>query len=246
MDVVEFQEKLKGICELAKKNGNGLTQAQIREYFAGADLDTEQLLKILQYLKVQGISIEGEQASEAAEEEKKERVQVPLTQEEKEYLKAYLDGLAESGAGSRTEEALFAALEKGDALALAELTQRYLPVAARMAADMNCEEISLADLIQEANVCLLTALENREQTLKSDIWLRTEIRKGIILAIEEQTQQKFRDDCLVAKVEKLEAAVQELTDEDGENRFTVDELAVILDMSVEEIRDTLRLTGDDK
>ena len=45
---------------------------------------------------------------------------------------------------------------------------------------------------------------------------------------------------------KLENAVKELTDDDGENRFTIDELAVILDMNVDEIRDILRLTGDDK
>ena len=39
---------------------------------------------------------------------------------------------------------------------------------------------------------------------------------------------------------------EDLTDDDGENRFTIDELAVILDMNVDEIRDILRLTGDDK
>lgn len=67
-------------------------------------------------------------------------------------------------------------------------------------------------------------------------------------AIEEQTQRKFEDDYLVAKVEKLEAAVRELTeDEDDENsKFSVEELAIILDMDEEEIRDVLRLTGDDK
>ncbi|MFR5150635.1 MAG: hypothetical protein ACLTER_14755 [Ruminococcus sp.] len=40
--------------------------------------------------------------------------------------------------------------------------------------------------------------------------------------------------------------MKELTDDGGENRFTIDELAVILDMNVDEIRDILRLTGDDK
>ncbi len=40
--------------------------------------------------------------------------------------------------------------------------------------------------------------------------------------------------------------MKDLTDDDGENRFTIDELAVILDMNVDEIRDILRLTGDDK
>ena len=40
--------------------------------------------------------------------------------------------------------------------------------------------------------------------------------------------------------------MKELTDDDGETRFTLDELAVILDMKTDEIRDVLRLTGDDK
>ena len=68
---------------------------------------------------------------------------------------------------------------------------------------------------------------------------------GIRHAIEEQTQRKFEDDYLVAKVEKLEAAVRELT-EDESSKFSVEELAIILDMDEEEIRDVLRLTGDDK
>ena len=93
---------------------------------------------------------------------------------------------------------------------------------------------------------LLTALSDPETERKDDAWLRLQLRKGIIAAIEEQTQQKFQDDCLVTKVEKLESAVKDLADDDGENRFTIDELAVILDMNVDEIRDILRLTGDDK
>ena len=35
-------------------------------------------------------------------------------------------------------------------------------------------------------------------------------------------------------------------DEDEKSKFSVEELAIILDMDVEEIRDVLRLTGDDK
>ena len=60
--------------------------------------------------------------------------------------------------------------------------------------------------------------------------------------------EEFEDDYLVAKVEKLEAAVRELTEdeEDESSKFSVEELAIILDMDEEEIRDVLRLTGDDK
>ena len=252
MDVVQFQEKLREICELGKQNRNMLTHEQIREHFAGTDLETSQMLKVLQYLKLQGIMIEGDTApvetEEGGETEPESKgTSTPLTSEEEAYLKDYL---AEVSNGKEVSpemlHTLFENLADGDAIAEAALTSIYLPVAANMAADMNCTEIQLADLIQEANVVLLTALSDPETERKDDAWLRLQLRKGIIAAIEEQTQQKFQDDCLVTKVEKLESAVKDLTDDDGENRFTIDELAVILDMNVDEIRDILRLTGDDK
>ena len=254
MDVVQFQEKLREICDLGKQNGNMLTHEQIREHFADTDLETSQMIKVLQYLKLQGIVIEGEDAAAQAEAEEEKEAEpqsngtsTPLTPEEEAYLKDYL---AEVSNGKKVSQemlhTLFENLADGDAIAEAALTSIYLPVAANMAADMNCTEIQLADLIQEANVVLLTALSDPETERKDDAWLRLQLRKGIIAAIEEQTQQKFQDDCLVTKVEKLESAVKDLTDDDGENRFTIDELAVILDMNVDEIRDILRLTGDDK
>lgn len=252
MDIVQFQEKLREICELGKQNDNLLTHEQIREHFASTDLETSQMVKVLQYLKLQGISIEGEaqaqpEAGAPKEEYTSGGTSTPLTAEEEIYLKEYL---SEVSVGKELSEemlhTLFENLSQGDALAEAALTSFYLPVAANMAADMNCAEIHLADLIQEANVVLLTALSDPETEHKDDAWLRLQLRKGIIAAIEDQTQQKFQDDCLIAKVEKLETAVKELTDDDGENRFTIDELAVILDMNVDEIRDILRLTGDDK
>lgn len=252
MDVIQFQEKLRNICELGKQNGNMLTHEQIREHFASTDLETSQMLKVLQYLKLQGIMIEGDTAPVETEEVGETELEskgtsTPLTSEEEAYLKDYL---AEVSNGKEVSpemlHTLFENLADGDAIAEAALTSIYLPVAANMAADMNCTEIQLADLIQEANVVLLTALSDPETERKDDAWLRLQLRKGIIAAIEEQTQQKFQDDCLVTKVEKLESAVKDLTDDDGENRFTIDELAVILDMNVDEIRDILRLTGDDK
>ena len=252
MDVIQFQEKLRNICELGKQNGNMLTHEQIREHFASTDLETSQMLKVLQYLKLQGIMIEGDTATVETEEvgetePESKGTSTPLTSEEEAYLKDYL---AEVSNGKEVSpemlHTLFENLADGDAIAEAALTSIYLPVAANMAADMNCTEIQLADLIQEANVVLLTALSDPETERKDDAWLRLQLRKGIIAAIEEQTQQKFQDDCLVTKVEKLESAVKDLTDDDGENRFTIDELAVILDMNVDEIRDILRLTGDDK
>ena len=252
MDVIQFQEKLRNICELGKQNGNMLTHEQIREHFASTDLETSQMLKVLQYLKLQGIMIEGDTApvetEEVGETEPESKgTSTPLTSEEEAYLKDYL---AEVSNGKEVSpemlHTLFENLADGDAIAEAALTSIYLPVAANMAADMNCTEIQLADLIQEANLCLIQALGTAGDECRDEKWLLSEMRKGIQLVLEEQTQRKFEDDSLVARVEKLESAVRELNDgEDEKNAFTIDELAIILDMKVDEIRDILRLTGDD-
>lgn len=254
MDIQKFQQKLTEACELGEKNGKVLKPAQIKECFGELDLDKSQLIKILQYLKLKGITIEGADALAAApqEEHEEESAQseekVPLTPEEEVYLKEYLEGLEEQEQGTRSAEELFALLSQGDAMAQAELSQKYLRAAAEMAVEMNCEEIFIADLIQEANISLLMALGEEEAARKDENWLLGRIRAGIRNAIEEQTQRKFEDDYLVAKVEKLESAVRELTegDDDENAKFSIEELAIILDMDVEEIRDVLRLTGDDK
>lgn len=67
MDIKLFQQKLNEICTIAEENGKQLSQQQIREHFDESDLNTSQLVKILQYLKLKGITIEGaEEAASAA------------------------------------------------------------------------------------------------------------------------------------------------------------------------------------
>lgn len=243
MNVQEFQNKLKEVQELAKEHDNTLKAAEIRQVFDGCDLDKSQLLGVLKYLTSQGILIEGlETAGEDAKEP--ERKKIPLTAEEEAYLKGYLEELPELP--EINKEVLFTDLSEGQQDAMQTLTSYYMKTAADLAVEMNIEEMQLADLIQEANLCLIQALGNAGTERRDEEWLFDEVRKGIQLVIEEQTQRKFEDDSLVARVEKLESAVRELNDgEDEKNAFTIDELAIILDMKVDEIRDILRLTGDD-
>lgn len=243
MNVQEFQNKLKEVQELAKEHDNTLKAAEIRQVFDGCDLDKSQLLGVLKYLTSQGILIEGlETAGEDAKEP--ERKKIPLTAEEEAYLKGYLEELPELP--EINKEVLFTDLSEGQQDAMQTLTSYYMKTAADLAVEMNIEEMQLADLIQEANLCLIQALGNAGTERRDEEWLLDEVRKGIQLVIEEQTQRKFEDDSLVARVEKLESAVRELNDgEDEKNAFTIDELAIILDMKVDEIRDILRLTGDD-
>lgn len=247
MDVREFQEKLKKLQTLAKEQGNVLQADQIREEFAESSLKHEQLAGVLKYLTGQGTAIEGAGMESSAEAEKKVREQIPLTPEEEEYLKEYMEGLPDEETFPASEE-LFGRLAEGNGDAVQILAAKYMKAAAELAVELNVEEIFLADLIQEANVSLVQALGMAGAQMRDEGWLKEEVKKGIIKACEEQSRRKFEDDSLVARVEKLENAVRELSEdeEDGESAFSIGELAVILDMDVEKIRDTLRLTGDDK
>ena len=254
MDIkINFSKSLIDICAIAEENNKQLSQQQIRDHFDESDLSTSQLVKILQYLKLKGITIEGTGAdrADAVSSESQDKEELPgtraaLTAEEQAYLSDYMESFSPEGLDPDDLASLFQAFAKGDTAAEGALTQFYMAQAAQMAAELNCEEIHLADLIQEANLALLASLKETDPQEKNDTWMRGRIRSGILHAIEEQTQQKFRDDYLVSKVENLEAAVKELTDDDDASKFTIDELAVILDMNVDEIRDVLRLTGDDK
>lgn len=246
MNVQEFQEKLKEMQSLARRQGNMLKAEQMRDAFGSAGLDKTQLSGVLKYLMSQGIFIEGAETGKAGEE-KEEKRQIPLTQEEKAYLEKYIQELPDTE-GLLEEDVLFREMAGGNREALEQLTARYMKEAAELAAEMHTEESFLPDLIQEANLCLWQALESDGDQIRDGKWLMEQVKKGLEEVCQEQRQQKFADDSLVARVEKLEKAVRELSDdeEDGESAFSINELAIILDMDAEEIRDTLRLTGDDK
>lgn len=247
MDVREFQEKLKEMQTLARRQDNSLQAGQIRQIVEGTGLDRAQMSGVIRYLISQGISIEGAESGGAEPGNMEEAVKIPLTEEEKNYLQEYLREIPEPG-DLQEEERLFRETADGSPEAARQLVNRYLRAAAELAVEMNMEEMFLGDLIQEANLCLMQAVGLAGGEQKDGIWLMQELRRGLGEICSQQKQQKLADDSLVARVEKLENAVRELSDdeEDGKNAFTVGELAVILDMDVEEIRDTLRLTGDDQ
>ena len=116
-------------------------------------------------------------------------------------------------------------------------------MAADLAAEMFRDGMNLADLIQEANVALLNIFAgDMDGVTDSDI--RERLRKGVKEAANQQDEQKFEDDCLVAKVQNLDNVMKDLTDGDeGEPKFSVEELAIMLDMDIDEMKDIIRLTG---
>lgn len=233
MEIKEFQEKLASLCKEALANDKKLDGSHVKEVFSGMELNQEQLVLVSRYLKSQGILVEGfedgEKTSEVQtppETSKEEAKENPcLTEEDKEYLKNFLEEIQD--------------MPSEDARLL-----RYIPAAAQYAADMKKDGMNLADLIQEANLSLWMILaENGEDTPEEKM---TElIRKAVKAAADAADEQNFEDDCLVAKVQNLDSVMKELTDgEEGEPKFSVEELAIMLDMDIDEMKDIIRLTGE--
>ncbi|MDO4522535.1 MAG: hypothetical protein Q4B57_05235 [Eubacteriales bacterium] len=232
MEIQKFKEQMLALIQIAQAQDKQLKKEQIAQAFAGLELQEAQMLELLRYLRLQGVQIEGAEPEDAAsgavqaqtqdaEETGSQAAQAKLSPQEREYLREYRASL------------------EGQAM------EAYLQRAVDIALQIHNGELLLADLIQEANVSLFLALEQRQD--ESDEWLYEEIRRGLKRVVAQQRQQDFEDDYLVEKVKKLDEAVKELSeDEDGkESAFSVNELAIILDMEPEEMRDILRLTGDE-
>ena len=232
MDIKEFREKLIELETAADESGAPLTLDRIGQLFDGLDLDRTQMSAVLQYLKSKGImpaSSADADADSAGNEDTVESIseidifpgtRVPLTAEEKHFMEVYLKDLDESAEPSLAP---------------------VLRTAAEIAAEFNCEEIALADLVQEAALAAVTAPADA-----SPVILRKTIYDGICAAVNEQLGVMANDRGLVDRVEKLDRAIKDLTDE-GETMpsFSAAELAVILDTELDELKSILRLTGDE-
>lgn len=102
-------------------------------------------------------------------------------------------------------------------------------------------------MIQEGNVALVLALEELEFSGKLEDYqnfLYEKIREAMEDALSEGQDLKDMGDKVAQKVNHLSEAVHNL-EEDLEHKVSVDELSAYLDMPVEEIRDILRMAGDE-
>ena len=227
MDMREFQEKLEQLMELAAKQEKNLNNEQILEIFGLNQLSPQQLQSLYEYLRIQGIRIQGAdlapmdigKALDPQEEQEEEKKPVILEAEDEQCLKEYEEMLRQFPSEKEGErEALLLQAVTDVAGVQERLAQLYLKEILQYARKLWRQGIYIGDLIQEGNMSLL-------------------------LALAEEMPEEGKADWMVEKVRKLEAAIRELSD-DEEQKFSVEELAAYLDMDEEEIRAVLRLTSE--
>lgn len=236
----EFLKKLNGLVAMAKGQGDQITIDEVKAYFADAALTEEQLELVFDYLLAQKVVVKGYiKMTEAAEEK------LTYTEEEEAYLKEYLNdlqGFKEEKAGEK--ESLFEKLIGGDASAKNRLTELYLKEVVTIAKEMYHPEIFLGDIIQEGNVGLILGLDMLVDVATAHETIVNQVKQCIQMLIEEHTEVKSRDNKMVEKVTMLDESIKALTEELG-RKVTIDELAVYMGMTEEEIDDILRLMGEE-
>lgn len=240
-DRLEFREKLGGILQKAQEKAQVLSISEVEEYFAEDGLSREQLELICDYLLSQKVTVKGYIKQGGTVTEKEEQPEECYTEEEKRYLARYMEEIhmiKEEEEGERQK--LFEASAAGDALARARLIELYLESVVETAKELYHKEVFLGDLIQEGNVSLMLALDELASAEEAHEKIMDEVRRGMQMLIEEQTEVKRRDHTLLEKYTDLEDNIKKLKEETGRD-VTIEELSAFLDMPEEEIHDILNL-----
>ena len=147
----------------------------------------------------------------------------PCTGEEKAAL------LNETGAGSKE--------------AKKRLVEGLLGTALEYAREYQDKGVLLTDLVQEANMALLIAVEEYSGTSEAaefDLFIEEKIREALALAVEEEESADRTEEELTARVNVLQTVSQALADELG-REATVEELAEKMKMTVEEIKGIMKM-----
>ncbi len=162
-------------------------------------------------------------------------------------LEGYLHRLLELAKESfEDEHELLGRLMRGDEAAKARLIESYLPLICEAAGNFGSEEVLLEDLIQEGNLGLLEALDSLGQfdsPAACSAHILNTINEAMARTIASSREKREADGHIVSRVNHLNEAVKNL-ERDLEHKVSAEELSAYLEMPLQEIRDILRMSGD--
>lgn len=234
-----FAGKLAELKELAKEQGNFLSEEQVEEAFADFNLEAEKMDMVHDYLQKNGIGV-GEPFD--ADEN--------LSREEKDYLKLYLEEISGLAAVSGEErEAVLLAAVRGEEEAKQRLLEFFLPQIADMARLYAGQGVLLEDLIGEGNVAaavgvkaLGTAQSGVQDAAEAEAFLAKQIMDAMESHVAENAAESKKDKKIADKVNKVADAAKELAEDYG-RKVTVEELAAEGNLSLQAIKEAVRISG---
>ena len=164
---------------------------------------------------------------------------------ELEILKMYLEEVkAVQPAGEGERESLLQTYaqfgENVDKEIKKRIMELYLMDTLQIASEYRELGVGLSDLIQEANMGLILALEDM---VTEDVGIKGRIREAVEAALSEEGRAGAIGEHLAEEINRLDEASQVLTERKGEAP-TIEELMEYLGMPEDEIREYMKISLD--
>lgn len=233
---LEFAKTLQAVVEQAKDNGNCITREEVEEAFANQNLKEEQLELVLDYLIKHKIGI-GEPVD----------LDEYLTDEDKNYLNAYLEELnALEKISDGEKEAITMSAMAGDTEAQRRLIEIYIPQVVDVAKLYAGQGVFLEDLIGEGNLAVamgVTQLGCLEHPSEAEGMLGKLMMDAMEDFITENVQAEDLDKKILEKVNAVSDKAKELA-ESLQRKVTARELAEETGVELEEILEAVRMSGE--
>ncbi len=178
-------------------------------------------------------------------EMKQLKITKSITNRESASLDKYLQEIGREDLIAVEEEVELAQrIRKGDQEALDKMTKANLRFVVSVAKQYQNQGLSLPDLINEGNLGLIKAAERFDETrgfkfISYAVWW---IRQSILQALAEQSRIVRLPLNQVGSLNRISKAFSKF-EQEHERRPSPDEIAELLDMPVEKIGDTMKVSG---
>ena len=264
MNMGKFSEKLVELLELAKKKKNVLEYQEISDFFKDQPLEVEQMEKVFDFLEASGVDVlritdgnaddmildDDGDIDKLDEEDEIELDKIDLSVPEgvsiEDPVRMYLKEIGKVPLLSAEEEIELAKrMENGDEAAEKRLAEANLRLVVSIAKRYVGRGMLFLDLIQEGNLGLIKAVEKFDyrKGYKFSTYATWWIRQAITRAIADQARTIRIPVHMVETINKLIRVSRQLLQELGREP-TPEEIADKMDMSVERVREILKISQE--
>ena len=173
------------------------------------------------------------------------KIATQITNRDSQAVEKYLQEISKISMITPEEETTLAQrIKMGDQKALDKLVQANLRFVVSVAKQYQHQGLSLSDLINEGNLGLIKAAQRFDETkgfkfISYAVWW---IRQSILQALAEQSRIVRLPLNQVGSLQKIKKAFSKL-EQQFEREPSADEISVLLEMPIDKIADTLKVSG---
>ena len=252
----KFDEKCKGLLQIAKKKKNVLDYQEIMNYFLDTDFEADKMEKVFEFLENNNVDVK--MADDDTDDDEiilddeddidieKIDLSVPDGVGLEDPVRMYLKEIGKVPLLSAEEEIEYAKrMEQGDEEAKKRLAEANLRLVVSIAKRYVGRGMLFLDLIQEGNLGLIKAVEKFDyrKGYKFSTYATWWIRQAITRAIADQARTIRIPVHMVETINKLVREQRNLLQELGQDP-TPEQIAERMDMTPDKVREILKIAQE--